>query len=315
MKFTCLRFLWASILACLISVGAYGQAVGHVENEDPKGPTPVEDEFRIIAKVSVANLQLHGEPDEYGFYSLPNNRPDIYANCNIDNGLLVGTVLLDGFRFDAGLTQSAANGISYFSARAIVGEINLSSTCDTLPECSSVSLPYTLDLVTKFGYPYPMCNFTNTFDIFSCAAFDVTAPYCDDQGRTAGTGTNNGCNSATLTSVSGNSLYYCSNCPINTFNDNEERSDIDDNDEALLNDIVVTPNPFNELIQVSWEGIAGIEDIRLFDASGKLLEQRDFSLQSDEGNWYINTEKLPSGLYFLHLKNAANAKVIKLIKQ
>ena len=76
--------------------------------------------------------------------------------------------------------------------------------------------------------------------------------------------------------------------------------------------IKIFPNPTRNLFYI--EGIKGNAQVQLFDVSGKLMQNKHLSPNTEKS---IDCSQLPAGIYWLYLKED-NSKTIyshKLVKQ
>ncbi len=311
MKTTCLRFVLMGLLTCLFSTTVFGQSFAHIENEDPAGGTNdtigISCSYVAWLSVIVANLELYGSPNSQGHYHLPSNCPDIYVSYNF-GGYFSGVKEIVSFKFDKDLTDDINNGIKYYKRRVHLGFMSFRELCDTADQNSNIYIPYTLELQTESGNPYPICLYTYHDDIFACNAFDGTAAYCEDQSSLPGSPT---CNSAELAYITGSAETKCSACDPEREGFRNARL----NKEEGFQNVAITPNPFKSGIEITWSSGEPVEVIHLFDVNGRQLEYRKVSKQSENKNLYLETESLMPGLYFLQLRNAENSKVFKLIKK
>jgi uncharacterized repeat protein (TIGR01451 family) len=81
------------------------------------------------------------------------------------------------------------------------------------------------------------------------------------------------------------------------------------------NELLLYPNPANGQITVQWKGrIAGAVSLRLYDALGKLLYQKEYGMQvSQPFNQVINTSDLLPGLYIITLQIGKDTHSVKLV--
>ncbi len=78
-------------------------------------------------------------------------------------------------------------------------------------------------------------------------------------------------------------------------------------EKLFLNNYKVYPNPFSGALNIS----AGEEvEVYITNALGQVLETHRIEKQGR-----VNTENLPSGIYFVNLKGAAGSRMFKLVKQ
>jgi uncharacterized repeat protein (TIGR01451 family) len=87
------------------------------------------------------------------------------------------------------------------------------------------------------------------------------------------------------------------------------------NSNRSANELLLYPNPANGQITVQWKGrITGAVSLRLYDALGKLLYQKEYGMQvSQPFNQVINTSDLLPGLYIITLQVGKDAHSVKLV--
>lgn len=76
--------------------------------------------------------------------------------------------------------------------------------------------------------------------------------------------------------------------------------------------LTVFPNPFNELLNIKVDSkMKGLLDLKLYNLQGALI----FSNKYDSNeSIIIQTDHIPSGVYFLQLKNSESIQSIKIVK-
>ena len=80
------------------------------------------------------------------------------------------------------------------------------------------------------------------------------------------------------------------------------------------NEVLIYPNPvFNSMFIYLKNNQAESAAIKLFDASGRLVLQDDLRLAGMAAYKEIDLQKLPKGVYFLHLQTNKKLKVVKRI--
>jgi len=80
-------------------------------------------------------------------------------------------------------------------------------------------------------------------------------------------------------------------------------------DKAFTANIVVFPNPFNDVISIDVNDASEMENISIRNVQGQTVYSGKFKSE-------LNLSALPAGIYFMHLKNTlGQMAVIKLIKR
>jgi len=81
-------------------------------------------------------------------------------------------------------------------------------------------------------------------------------------------------------------------------------------------EISVWPNPFNQFIQVSVTSLSkSLATLSLYDASGKLLSQKQVQIQEGNNNIYFRSlDHLPSGAFYLQIIKQGLVEHFKLIR-
>ncbi|MEM1322087.1 MAG: T9SS type A sorting domain-containing protein [Bacteroidota bacterium] len=322
MKITCLRFLLAVLLVSMMSTTGIGQSIYHLENEDPEGPLPSEGcLYEMRFNVRLANLELLTTPNSQGLYPLPASYPAMYLRYSLFDNCWTGVDQVSLFRFDRDFTNAVNNGINYYEGTVYIPSANFADACLSADAQGNITLPFTIDLQTQSGSAYPMCLYTDTDNIFACDAFSITAPYCGNQITLPGSGGGNNCVSANLATFAGTIQIACRSCagdePGDGFPDSCSGSGSRNAAATLsapLENIAVSPNPFHDQLRVSWPSDVAVQEVHLFDASGKRLESHVAITQMRDGTLYLSTGQFSSGLYFLQIKSIDGTKVVKLVK-
>ena len=73
----------------------------------------------------------------------------------------------------------------------------------------------------------------------------------------------------------------------------------------------VYPNPFNNVLHLSFNNPQDIRTIKLFTANGTCVDLQNHSSHE----LTINTEQYPSGLYYLKIEGTTEHYTVKIIKQ
>jgi hypothetical protein len=86
--------------------------------------------------------------------------------------------------------------------------------------------------------------------------------------------------------------------------------------ESLSNKIMVGPNPFNQSVNVFIESLtAGMVDMTLYDAVGKMIAQRQTVLREGNNQFLFDgLAGLPAGNYYLQITKGDKTEHVKLIK-
>lgn len=74
------------------------------------------------------------------------------------------------------------------------------------------------------------------------------------------------------------------------------------------NGISISPNPASSQVFVTYD-VENSEYVELYDIKGNLIQQ--FSVNSDRGDFYMNTMYLPEGIYLIKIGNASKKLAIK----
>jgi hypothetical protein len=96
-------------------------------------------------------------------------------------------------------------------------------------------------------------------------------------------------------------LRYDLNCNVKIL-DSDDLSD-------AQNQWLISPNPFDENINISDEESNGNTNVLIFDLNGKTIYQTDF-----QNNTNINTSNFSKAIYFIQLKNKDKKVVRKMVK-
>jgi len=84
------------------------------------------------------------------------------------------------------------------------------------------------------------------------------------------------------------------------------------NEESHEFDMQLYPNPAASGINLSYNSISsGSELIRIYDLTGKLIDEIQFNVAVGQNQKFIDIEHLPNGIYVLSLRNISNKRFVK----
>lgn len=81
--------------------------------------------------------------------------------------------------------------------------------------------------------------------------------------------------------------------------------------ELEMSSIAVFPNPVIDVLYIDKTNSSGELGIQLYDFTGKLMLSKKVKHSSD----YVDVSRLSSGIYFVHLLDESQVKIVKIIKQ
>ena len=82
--------------------------------------------------------------------------------------------------------------------------------------------------------------------------------------------------------------------------------------EQLATKFNIFPNPANNVVTITNSENIGVEQVQVFDISGKIVQSHIFN---NENQVQLNIENLASGSYLLHIKTNEGTAMKKLVKQ
>lgn len=85
------------------------------------------------------------------------------------------------------------------------------------------------------------------------------------------------------------------------------------NDISNVNDIVLSPNPVNDILRINLQGQMAKSKVEIYDANGQIVLSRENGIVND-GEIEFNLVELPSGIYFIQLRSNGNTYSKKFIK-
>jgi len=86
--------------------------------------------------------------------------------------------------------------------------------------------------------------------------------------------------------------------------------------DSLLSDpLIIFPNPAGDVIQISYQGADAVNEIAVYDVSGKRLKNLDAKYLGFYDPLALNVSNLSAGIYFLELKTSSSNRVGKFVKQ
>lgn len=261
----------------------------------------------INVGIQVANLnQVIFGKNNYN-YVLPSGAPDMYVKFEM--GTISETQQVSVFNPTGTLTCLIGGSYDLFKA-------NLSFTFNSNEVCfakgSGGAVNYTVSIITYDQYgseiPYPICDYSNSNDIFSCAVFTATAPFCN---------TRSICNSGNINSASSNAGVDCNGGTCGALLKNGGNQHDSNHHYISESKLRVNPNPFNDELTIQFaiaeEDI--IKGIQLIDINGRTLRTIDIRQLTQNTQLTINTSELQSGVYFISLQTDRKLINNRLIKQ
>lgn len=115
---------------------------------------------------------------------------------------------------------------------------------------------------------------------------------------------------AALTVTNGSMEAYIDGCGGVKSGGTEETQTVGFSEETKQN-ISLSPNPNTGRAMVYFNGSDNEKHIWLYDASGRLLQEKVTSQRETE----LDVSNEPNGLYFLHVEENSQRKVLKIIKE
>lgn len=113
---------------------------------------------------------------------------------------------------------------------------------------------------------------------------------------------NNLINNCNLRNIKANPSPPCSHVSIKEIGNN-------------LSNITLYPNPFTENLNISFNSINNEKiEIRLYDITGKLILNKDYSISTGNNSINVNTTDLSGGVYVINIQNSGVLQSFKLIK-
>jgi hypothetical protein len=83
----------------------------------------------------------------------------------------------------------------------------------------------------------------------------------------------------------------------------EREGDVFSSNSTLEFDFKLAPNPGTDHLQVFYEGLSASEAVlRMMNATGQMLMERNYSDLDAQNSWEINTAQLSAGIYFISLQ-------------
>ncbi len=82
--------------------------------------------------------------------------------------------------------------------------------------------------------------------------------------------------------------------------------------ENLIEAFTVYPNPINKIVNISNEKGMVIQNIKVIDTKGKILQSKSFLSQSEI---QMDLSNISSGMYFLHISTLNGNAIYKIIKK
>jgi len=114
-----------------------------------------------------------------------------------------------------------------------------------------------------------------------------------------------------LTTLQDN-VFFAETCPGDTLEEGEERISQQPLDGYIYTDVSIHPNPASNELFVDLNNIEEPVIVKVFGADGTLV--RDMKTQGTEKSIRLNTEKIPNGIYMVHVIYGDNVETIRFVK-
>lgn len=82
--------------------------------------------------------------------------------------------------------------------------------------------------------------------------------------------------------------------------------------ELLSSKFAVFPNPVTDIVTITSSENIGVEQIEMYDISGKTVKSRNYAMENEV---QLNIENVANGTYFLHIKTNEGIAVKKVVKK
>lgn len=253
--------------------------------------------FRTVITVHTANLVLAANGTDYEF---PSNTEDMYLRTSFNGDET--TVLLQDWSQSV-VYGSTSNPI--FSTTVYFSH-NYKEECNSSAPLQTVEVIHELLALDKLGnyIPYPVCDYNDPGEIFSCLVFNNIPCALD----------NEPCESSDFNY---NSYDYELDCLCSTSGEGSGFNINPHNNSSLLApefEVVSTTNPFTEHLNINWTNTSEqLLTFRLISTTGQVLGVKQTSDQY--GTFNFDSSTLPPGIYLLHTSGDNEQNVLKLIKQ
>ncbi len=278
-------------------------------------------EVTVLEMVRAINLQrypinegtplVEGEP-----FFLPSNYPPMALQYTI--GDVSGTLLINNFTY--GGTQDGPDGPEETFYALITLTIDVNDACREAGEEGAFHLSYEYHLVDLSNvaiddspFPYPLCQYRSSDDAFSCSFFD----YCPVQeGRGDPT-----CDDSDWTTMTGSYVVQCYQHCIPEGGRSGEGQNFRNaapNNSIASTEVQISPNPFNDRIEVVIQGISSFppQSFEIYSIHGELLDRIPVNMEDGFSNsTTLSLGHLPAGVYFLRVNQGEKNQTLKLIKQ
>ncbi len=258
----------------------------------------------IIIGVAVANLDLleinSQVPLQGGEFELDDNHPPMFLSVTYNGSTQL--IPVTSFLHDTNWAGYSGHNTNLFE-RYI--DVTLEDVfCDP-----NVAIQKNIDVETNLvlanGDDYPVCSYIAPGEIF----FGVVPWIISEFGNIIGE-----CNNSTISKQSRKYLIDChSNC-YRGFSEGRSTEGNEQNFSDSQSDIIITPNPFNQHIKISFQD-QNMEPsvVRLLNIQGKLIKNWTLSTNTSELQLLIDDD-LPKGLYYLRIEGNDLIQTKKIIK-
>lgn len=257
-----------------------------------------------IMEVELKVTNLVENPTVGMAYSLPTGVEPMFIQYELD-GIAQGTLQATDFTF----LGDYVNGYPLFVSKCSTS-VNIENFCDTAynPEGGTApSTNYSSLLVTGTGDRYPVEDYAEEDEVFSCSVFRVNRNNC-------GLFVGDPIDSPTSIGSTGSLSVPCVDC-VDQFTGTSERSSELENDlQATIFSLNVSPIPFREQLLLQYQNpTTKVVQMAIYSVNGQLLWQS--RVQGEQSDYIqLQTAKWDSGLYFLELRDGEKVQHQKLIK-
>jgi len=255
-----------------------------------------------VPKIFVTNLSDLSEP---GIYTLPAGTTPMFLEFDFHQTIV--QLPLTHFKQDPFNGNKGNSNYTYFHSIHSLMPFNFEDFC-TSGKAGTGLIEYTWRLVDASGNDYPIHDYSQPSEIFSCEAFVAT---CNDCSHTSSLAV---CKKTPPIQSIIVEVEACVSCPEGD-NFHSQYGNNGDRKNGSLSTASISPNPFNEELQLVYPmETEGKINMSIFNAQGQIVAQMTDHTEIGIFRKTIDTSQWSNGIYYCKIQSNHKSEVLRLIK-
>lgn len=250
-------------------------------------------------------------------FNLPEEYEPMFMQCTLNE--TVEVVEVESFSYSFSTLYENAFVFDHYMT------IDISESCEQNTESNLQTYFASMYLITdpngigtsegeSSSNVYPICNYTGPNDIFECNSLTTSCPMttCDNDDWAGWSDTfeydcSDHCKKGpNLPDKNGSG----GNADFKKGNSNSETR----NDKKITTPPTVYPNPFQSELNIQWNTPSENSTVRIFNSNGQLIKSWFEESHQTNETLIIDTNELPTGIYFLQIVSGGKTLHHKLLK-